>query len=543
MTAFYGITPLAPAYVLLSGAVLLLLLGLSLTTISRHWLRVVVCGAALLALIVVDTGTSSDGSHAVQLHTLVEWPDGPAIAFQRAVFQPLSWSLVLSLLAIVLAARGFSARFPLGGQVLMLVLAASAFTTLSAGTFRTLAVTTALFDTLAALWWLFHRRSDRAVGRLALAVLTGAGILTLASGLDRDLIAAPGLPADPLFSVAVWLRLGLYPLFEAGTPAGAAPPMRHAWLALNLVVGLHLVTIGLGPEMLWPGLVTALLHAALAWLEPRRERALVHAAWALAGTALAAAALGMRGPAVVAGGVTAVMGWLALALTPYHTAYPAGRQPSQVLRRLLPYVPLAMATITWAGLPFTLGWLSRGALMQLMWDTRGPQALALIVVTSGAALSVLYRAWQAHIPKSVTAPAPSLERSLGATVAATPFLVPVLSIWFVSLATTGGTTPATFDLYGIGAWIGLGGVLLWAIFLGYGRDWLALLDDATRERIVTWLRLDWLLRRAEQLVHAVGRVLLRLRAVGEGEHYLAWALLVAIGTALALLFSPLARGT
>lgn len=543
MAAFYGITPLAPAYVLLSGAVLVLLLGPSITTSSRHWLRVAICGAALIVLALIDIGALSGDPHAPQAHSLIQWPDGPAIALQSIAFQPLRWGLFLSLLAIVVAARNFSARFLLAGQVLILLLAACAFVVVSAATYRTLAVTTVLFDSLAALWWLFHRRSDRAAGRLALTVLTGAGIMTLSSGLDRDLLTASGPPADLLFSLVVWLRLGLYPLFESGAPTGAAPPMRQAWLVLNLVVGLHLAGIGIVPEIAWPALVTAVLHGAVAWLEPRRDKAFVAAAWALATTMLAAAALGVDSLAVAVGSASVVTGWLALALTPSQPVQSANLRPLQTVRRLLPHVSLAMVTVTWLGLPFTTGWLGRGALMQLMWDTRGPQMLALAVVASGAALSVLYRAWQSLLQKSPTGSSPSLERSLGAMVAATPFLIPVLGLWFVSLTASGATNSGALDLLsGVGAWIGLGGVLLWVVFLGYGRDWLALLDQATRERILRWLRLGWLLQRAERIVHTACRVLLRLRSVGEGEHYLAWALLTAICIALLLLINPLAWG-
>jgi hypothetical protein len=299
----------------------------------------------------------------------------------------------------------------------------------------------------------------------------------------------------------------------------------------------------MAPEIAWPALLTALAHGALAWLEPRRERALVHAAYAMAGTMLTAAALGANGQAVAVGSVNAVLGWLVLALTPSISAERAGHRSRQALHRVLPYVPLTLVTVTWLGLPFTTGWLSRGVLMQIMWDTHGPQMLALAVVISGAALSVLYRAWHTLLQRSATGVSPSLERGVGAAVAATPFLVPVLGFWFVSLATSGSGNVSALDVYGIGAWIGLGGVLLWVIFLGYGRDWLALLDHAAYERILQFLRLGWLLQSAERLAHVASRVLLRLRAIGEGEHYLAWALLTAVCIGLLLLFSPLAQGS
>jgi hypothetical protein len=48
-------------------------------------------------------------------------------------------------------------------------------------------------------------------------------------------------------------------------------------------------------------------------------------------------------------------------------------------------------------------------------------------------------------------------------------------------------------------------------------------------------RLTWLMESAGGALEAVGRLALRVRAVLEGEHYLAWALVIALGLALILL--------
>jgi hypothetical protein len=48
-------------------------------------------------------------------------------------------------------------------------------------------------------------------------------------------------------------------------------------------------------------------------------------------------------------------------------------------------------------------------------------------------------------------------------------------------------------------------------------------------------RLTWLMVRLGGALDAAGRLALRVRAVLEGEHYLAWALLLALGFALILL--------
>jgi hypothetical protein len=120
---------------------------------------------------------------------------------------------------------------------------------------------------------------------------------------------------------------------------------------------------------------------------------------------------------------------------------------------------------------------------------------------------------------------------LGATLACIPFLVPVLGPRLVA------DIPAT-SVYGpvsLSPLLGLVGSLLWALFLGYGRQ--RLLDAApfSRRSLVKVLRLGWLLRSLGYALDMLGRVLLRIQVVIEGEHYLAWAILLALGLGLVIL--------
>jgi hypothetical protein len=91
------------------------------------------------------------------------------------------------------------------------------------------------------------------------------------------------------------------------------------------------------------------------------------------------------------------------------------------------------------------------------------------------------------------------------------------------------------DLNSLNASLGLVGSLLWALFLGYGRprllDWI----PVSRVTLMSTLRLGWLLRGLGRVLDTLGRGLLRIRAVIEGEHYLAWAILLILGLGLAIL--------
>ena len=82
---------------------------------------------------------------------------------------------------------------------------------------------------------------------------------------------------------------------------------------------------------------------------------------------------------------------------------------------------------------------------------------------------------------------------------------------------------------------GLVGSLLWAFFLGYGRPRLLEAIPFARHNLKGVLRLGWLLRRLGLTLDTLGQLLLRIRAVVEGEHYLAWAVLLALGLGLVIL--------
>jgi hypothetical protein len=219
-----------------------------------------------------------------------------------------------------------------------------------------------------------------------------------------------------------------------------------------------------------------------------------------------------------------------------------------------------LATASLLGVPFTLGWLGRGALYQATWEVGVLVTLAVVVVAEGAALSILYLYWQRLLrsePGKVEhAVTPSDQGSqemsqgehismeqgseiefegdiwyvVGATLACIPFLIPVLGPQLVPGAPLTSDQGPT-DVIPL---LALVGSLLWALFLGYGRSHQ--LDSApfSRHGLMDILRLSWLLHSVEHGLETLGGVLLRMRAVIEGEHYLAWAILLALGLGLVI---------
>ncbi len=548
---FSRITPLAPAFLLLLGAVCILAVGPALTARRRHWLAIAASALAVLSLFFVGSGYPAD----VQLvRVLVEWLGKPALALRVPPFEPFLWVLMLSLLAISLAERGVIEHLPLLDQAMLLALAAVACGVVLAGTYRTLALALLLFDGTAALFALTGRQPSQAVGRLLLGVLSSAAVIALAQGTDH--LTARPLALDGLFSLTLWLRLGLYPLVEAEAPVAFLPPLRLGWSVINLAVGLYLVSAGVAPWIVWLAGVTTVLHGLLAWLEPGRERALAHTGHALAGGILMMAALVTNGAGVVAASMSILAAWVALGLTAPHLGRPDGSHPW----RWWPYLPPLLASASLVGVPFTLGWEGRGALYQMIWEAGAPGALTLVVVAEGAALSVLYRYWRRLLrstPADAEAaqgsgeiPAASQEKEgrrqreseawrwLGASLAAIPFLIPLVGPrWLLGVAPS-ASIGAILGPQPLSAPLGLVGSLLWALFLGYGRRRLLDAIPFSRDGLMSALRLRWLLRSLGHALDTVGRVLLRIRAVIEGEHYLAWAILLALGLGLVIAFYP-----
>jgi hypothetical protein len=550
----YHITPLAPAYVLLLGAVIILSVGSALPWRRRHQMAI---GASVLAALSLFLAGSGDAAGAHLVRVLVDWWGQPALILRVPSFEPFLWVLIVSLLALFLTLLG-SLDCPTGpAQATLLVFTAAACAVVLAGSYASLALAIFLFDAIAALFAVSVERPGWAVGRLLLGVLSSAAVVATAQGADT--LATYPFHLGALFSLTVWLRLGLYPLLESDVPASAAPVIVLGWNVVNMTVGLYLMSAGLASEVVWLAGLAALLHGALAWLEPVRERMLLHAGYALAGGLLTMTLVVGYGSAALAGSIGLVAALVALSLVPSRLGYPDRGHT----RCWGAYLAPLLATASLLGVPLTLGWEGRGALYRATWQVGLPGTLAVAVLAEGAALAVLYRYWQTllrsepldvepdslaleKVPEAGSLSAPGtapieghpdsrLWPVLAATLASLPFLVP---IWGFRLLMTVGPAPSPDPNMGLSPWsapLGLIGSLLWAFFLGYGRSRLLEAMPVSSDALMSALRLNWLLHGLGCVVDSLGRVLLRMRVVIEGEHYLAWAILLALGLGLFIL--------
>jgi hypothetical protein len=76
-----------------------------------------------------------------------------------------------------------------------------------------------------------------------------------------------------------------------------------------------------------------------------------------------------------------------------------------------------------------------------------------------------------------------------------------------------------------------------AIGLGYFRLRLTNRLQLPLEILVPWGSLAWIFSKVEMLLDGVGRSILRVRVILDGQHYLGWAIFVALVGALVIIFS------
>jgi hypothetical protein len=518
--------PLAPAALLLLGALLLAASSLTSATPFVSWVSRGLAVVLILSQIAVLLAAPAAGE--VSPTNLVPWLDQPGLGLRLVPWDPAAWSLLAAAVAALLVVSPLSRRARKGTAALLAAAAVGWLVVLSGDT-RTLVFALFAFDAAVALLLLVLDQKELALARL----LLGAAVSTIFAGAALALpTGGEGTAFQDMFVLLLWVRLGLYPLVEGGkVESGELMPLTVGWHAVQIVVGLYLVHVDFAAWLLWPAIVTALLHAALAWLGKNRERAVVHLGYALISVVLVGLALGLPTSPPLAAALLLPAGLMAAALTPTRGGGIRVPQTREDWLRLWGYVPLLLVTLSLVGAPFTLGASAWGAVFGRVWEKQLYGVFLLLVFAQGAGLSVLYRYWRPIWQQSGGGPL-TIDRAAAASLVAIPFLLPILgySLW---LAAAGAALSI-----GVGGWIGLGAAFLWALFLGYSQPLVLRRLPLERGELFRWLRLEPVTALGVSGVSLAAKVLLRLRVIFEGEHYLAWAVLWAIfGILLVLVYS------
>ena len=552
------LSPLAPAAILLLGAFILPFVVSQVASRRpavaglRYLVAAGVVELAILALLGARLALPAEAP-GQGLEVLSEWQFSTAETVSTLEVQIDELGLpflILTLLLLLAAALVAPSLFDganersSGDTFSWLTLGASASFLFVAANGATLGYAILAFDLFAALFWFRRGHYGLAVARLILGIVTAVELavatLILASGM---------LPGGFLLGLILWLRLGGYPFVEANVYRRQQDNNFLIYFVLSLVVTVYLfirVPFEPWPDLIrWLTVLMMLLNGWLAWLAgsasllagqtvaetpPAAQagyRSFLLIPLVLAEVLLILLAVPVAQGVAVAFAVVLALSTVALWITP-RLGWPSLGERNWIW----PYLPAVTACLTLIGLPFTLGWLTRTSIYRSLLLSAGPGMVLIVALADALALSALLRYWAAIGQNDEK----DGRRSGVAILVMVPFLVPGLGPFILS--TLIHRNLATADLYQP-AWVlgALAGSVIGAIALDYFRPGLI---ARLRVSQVTLAELGYLYWLAPPLVKWADRIskgLLRVQVVLEGQHYMGWALFIAIVGGLIILLS------
>jgi hypothetical protein len=561
-------SPLAPAAVLLLGAFVLPFVVTWFAPRQRSsagFRYLVGAGVVELAILALFGARLALGEVAPDqgLEVLSGWrfstPETAAVLAVRVdeLGLPfLIFTLMLLLAAFLVAPSLISPdESPQEGDVVSwLALGAMASFLFVAGNGITQSYAILAFDLAAAFYWFKRHRNNLAVARLALGVVTA-----LELALATLILASGMLPGGVLMGLMLWLRLGVYPFIEAGVYARQPDSNFSVYLALSLLVTIYLfVRIPFEPWPLlvrWLVVLLILLNGGLAWLAgsfsvtaksveesnlaggenvkkslsklsaDHRPSLLIPFVLAEALIILLAVPVA-QGVAVAFAAGLVLSGftlWIAPSLGPPRLTEPAW---------LWPYLPALAASLTLIGLPFTLGWLTWTSFFRSLLLSVGVGTTVIVVLANALALNSLLRYWLITLRDNQK----DGRRSAVSVLVMVPFLIPGLGPFILATLTRRELAVAEFD-QSTGVLLAMAGSVAGAVLLEYYRGKIVERLKIPPVALADLVRLRWLGTRLIELGDRLGRAILRVQVVVEGQHYLGWAFFVALISALVILLS------
>jgi hypothetical protein len=564
------LSPLAPAAVLLLSAFILFIVLPLVPVTWRAWPGIrllnapVLVGITLLTLVFISY-TPGDGGQSSAPAVLFGWnfstADSLALLTVRA--DPLGLPFLIASLLVLLAVALLTFKWlphepPATDRTMAvwLLMTASACTLFVAANGLTIVHSILAFDVMAAVFWVSRGCKGLAVARLFLAAVTVTGLMVLTALVDHP--AAPGIVFP---GVVLWLRLAVYPMIESVYMLTWGDSDRLTYLSLSMLVGSYLAvrTINQPVPSVILGLTifTMMVGGILAWTTSSRP-AMVGRKNMLNWLLLVEAQLILvvspaAAPIIITFAVGVILSFVALWVTPA-----LGRPRLDENAWSWPYLPALFATVTVLGLPFTLGWPLRQTVIQLVARPAGGIIFGLLFAAEMLAFSSLpdyWRIlWQGHEQNG--------RRLLVGVVAMVPFLTPVLGLFILSELTKIDVLVSVADF----------GPLVYVVALGGGAILMSHFRLAITTRVLSVMRrkalpdlvpaveslsepagddpsilieqhgnvlatLELILSRITTWLDDSARFVLRIQVVLEGQHYMGWAIFVALLGALILLLN------
>jgi len=488
-----------------------------------------IIGLSLICLLAVIIGYSGFTM------PLLAWQFAPAetVSLISSADQVSALFLLITVLLLVVAAPSISLK----NVPTIWLLSGGACLSFVAGNNLTLSYAILIFDLVTALYWFRQRQPALSIYRLFLSLLTSMGLI-LAS-LDNTSGAIFG-------GFAMWLRLAFYPFHEITAQTDEADVPFLFYLAMSLTVGLGLVsrTTTSTPEFVrWLAVAMMLLSGSLAWLtEPIENGTLHHTRTRLLGrlvcTQTAFLLLVSPLPATITAifAVSLILSFTILWEMPGLVSLP--NFDSFLKPELWFYFPIVVATLT---LPTSLGWVSQPTIYQALLESKNALLIVLAILAEGIALSSLLIYWQmlvheAKLPLMKGNNSPTFYQHrwpLLAIFLITLFLTPGIAQLLIFIMLEMTVSVLNFN-QPVRIFVAMGLPLFAAIGFGYYRPEIIAQLKITPPILTQIARLEWL----TQLTHPLdqlGKLILRVWVILEGQHYIGWALFTALAGILAVI--------
>jgi len=503
-------SPLAPTVTFLVGA---FIVGLSS---RKSYLSL---GLSLLVLIILISRIGS--SLNVSLVNFSDWGTGEVLTLRVDAL-----SMAFLFIPVLLLIALFWAR-QTSEHGMLLALAGATTSVFVAANGISFSYALLFFDVLGCIYWLRQDKPGLALSRLFLAVLT-TSVLML-TGLNQE----PGL-ADQILAFVLWLRVGLFPFVELSylSEAQRRADTIMIWLALSTAVGVYVaarfLAVPLPPLVVGLMVLIMILNAWLAWLDDLER---IHAKllrMTLIQPSLALLIAPIVAEVSITLGLAYTLGLGALWLTPQ-----IGRPNFLERHWIWIYTAPILATLSLMGFPATFGWLAASWVYADLFVNSQFITIAIVMLAEGIAMSVLFQYWVWLLRNRRS----KGEALLAALILAVPFLVPWVGGLTFSVVT--GLDLSLRNTESLASNTGLVMVITWLLALGFGYGQIAILNwlQLTPRLIAPILDLTWLWPYAGRGADQISRIILRLRSVLEGAHYLGWAFLMSLAGILVVILS------
>ncbi|MEM7343670.1 MAG: hypothetical protein AAF485_05470 [Chloroflexota bacterium] len=398
-----------------------------------------------------------------------------------------------------------------------LLLGSSASLLFVSGNQVTVAYAILIFDSLAAAYWLKNKQTALAIARLGLGLLTTSLLLAtlLLSVTTSDM-------GQAVLLAVLFLRLGLYPFYEYLQSSISTPQL---YWVITLTVGIYLMVILAGSDVTtastrWTTvmhsliIVLMLICGLVNWLSGQRLSLIP---LILTQLLLLLLALPEASSSAVLYGVGLFLSFIVFRFAPENSE-PSSASWSEIGQLI--------ATLNLLGLPFFVGWSSRLVIYETLFVARDLGTVVGAVIAQIVALSGLIYYWL-HWWRSSQRSVSLIPKAWGLYLpAAIPivFLLPFLGPWLLSGTVLGDSTVASTSV-ALSIW---GGIVVGAGILAYFREELLERLPIASEELMTQLSLPWLPKTVKVSGNQLGKRLLQINTLFEGQHYIGWALFVII---------------